>query len=103
MSKVFAWKNDFGLWTLDFGLPSSLLFYPLFFRVWCNASIRVLETRGDSSILSSRTKKTVGRRRNQQAGNKVLLKLNWMGATLRTSRLWVRIPPGAPTISDFRS
>ena len=26
-------------------------------RVWCNASIRVLETRGDSSTLSTRTKK----------------------------------------------
>ena len=37
--------------------PSSLLLHPLFSRVWCNASIRVLETRGDSSILSSRTRK----------------------------------------------
>src|SRR5690242_8629852 len=61
-----------GLWSWDFGLcasskiesltpktnsrhPSSFLLYP-FFRAWCNASIRVLETRGDSSILSSRTK-----------------------------------------------
>jgi hypothetical protein len=40
-------------------------------------------------------------------GNKVLPRLNWMGATLRTSRLWVRIPPGAPKnfrfkISDFK-
>ena len=36
--------------------PSSLLLYPFPSGVWCNAGIRVLGTRGDSSILSSPTK-----------------------------------------------
>src|SRR5262249_11308098 len=36
--------------------PSSFLLHPFHSGVWCNASIRVLGTRGDSSILSSPTK-----------------------------------------------
>ena len=34
--------------------PSAFILF--LFGVWCNASIRVLGTRGDSSILSSPTK-----------------------------------------------
>ena len=38
-------------------MSSSLTWRTKFIGVWCNASIRVLGTRGDSSILSSPTKR----------------------------------------------
>src|SRR5215471_2125618 len=41
-------------------VSSSLTWRTNSFGVWCNASIRVLGTRGDSSILSSPTKRIVG-------------------------------------------
>src|SRR6185437_4558331 len=51
-------KDEGGRMKSTFVIPL-LILHPssFFFGVWCNASIRVLGTRGDSSILSSPTKK----------------------------------------------
>ena len=85
------------------------------FGVWCNASIRVLGTRGDSSILSSPTKvhrwsnglrhgvanAEIPVRIRYDAPNVFAPVAQWKSATLRTSRLRVQVLPGVP-ISELK-